>query len=412
MQITTRQDEGMLELQVAGRLDAYWADHFTTSVLTAVRGGHHRIRVDLSAVDYISSAGMGALMKCYKELSALSGSFRISQASKFVVETLRMTGLDQLLAPPERAGALENARDAGPRHTVISLPGASVEVYPCSREAASSCRVTGGEPVWSSAGERHSRRQPFQDSSVSIGIGAPGRDWADCRERMGEYLSAAGCVAYLPTDGEDVPDYLLSAERFVPELQTMSSMSFQGPFSHLIRFEASAGSSVSLEVIAEQALAAAEAPTAGLVLVGEVDGLVGAAWCRSPALAGPDVNPTAWPQVREWLTFTTERSHARASGLVAGVVTRGNDRLATRVRPLGAAEGVRGHCHAVAFSYRPLPKGVIELNSTVRGLFESESPRGLLHLLHDDRPVIGSGQSAFTGGACWVVPILAIDVEN
>ena len=105
MQITSRQRDGLLEFQVAGRLDAYWADHFTSSVLAAVRQGHHRIRVDLSAVDYISSAGLGALMKCFNELRELAGTFRISGASKFVEKTLTMTGLHHLLAPPEVLGA-------------------------------------------------------------------------------------------------------------------------------------------------------------------------------------------------------------------------------------------------------------------------------------------------------------------
>ena len=413
MQITSHQDNGLLEFQVTGRLDAYWADHFTTSVLAAVREGHHQIAVDLSGVEYISSAGLGALMKCFKELRGLAGTFLVSRASKFVIETLTMTGLHQLLTPFKPSDASAKREEQKAQQAVVRLPDATMEVYACPGGTATSCQVTGGESPWLHADRRQSRSQRFVEATVSIGIGAPGRDWADCQGRMGEYLSVAGCVAFLPTDGGDVPDYLLSAERFVPELQTLGSVSWEGSFSHLVRFESTPGAAVSLETLAEQALAAVNAETAGLVMVGEIEALVGAAWCRSPALVEAGTDPTAYPQIRDWLTFTTERAFARSSGLVTGVVTRAaGGKLSPWVRPLGATDGLRGHCHAVAFSYRPLPKGVIDPGTTVRRLFESESPRGLLHLLNDDRPVIGSGQSAFTSGACWVVPISSVDVEN
>ena len=413
MQMNRREAEGLLEFQVTGRLDAYWAEHFTTSVLNAVREGHRCILVDLSALEYVSSAGLGALLKCHKELRSLSGSFLISQASKWVLDTLTMTGLDRLLALREPDGTLTEADHSATQHGVVSLPNAHLEVYACPSGAATSCQVSGHESPWLHTRERQCRLQTFGESIFSIGLGAPGRDWADCEARMGEYLSAAGCLAYLPTDGGEVPDYLVSAERFVPRLQTLNSVSWQGTFTHLIRFEAAAGAALTLHTLAEQALAVVEADAAGLAMVGEIDGLVGAAWCRSPALAEPDTNPTGFPQVRDLLTFTAERAYARSSGLIIGIATRSTaGKLTSWVRPLGTADGPHGHCHAVAFSYLPLPRGVIDLNATVRRLFASESPRGLLHLLNDDRPVIGSGQSAFTSGACWVVPISAIDVEN
>jgi hypothetical protein len=38
-------------------------------------------------------------------------------------------------------------------------------------------------------------------------------------------------------------------------------------------------------------------------------------------------------------------------------------------------------------------------------LFEERGVQGVLHLLHDDRPIAGVGQSEFRRGACWVAPI-------
>ena len=98
--------------------------------------------------------------------------------------------------------------------------------------------------------------------------------------------------------------------------------------------------------------------------------------------------------------------------LAAGVSARTEaGAVAPLLRPFGAGAFPVGHMHAAAFSYRPMRKGHVDLQETVRGLFETESPQTLLHLLHDDRERVGAGQSEFIQGACWIGPISAVDGE-
>ena len=68
MEITRRAVDGWTVLAIAGRLDGYWADHLDTGLADAVREGHHRLRLDLSHVSFLSSAGIGVLVKFYKRL--------------------------------------------------------------------------------------------------------------------------------------------------------------------------------------------------------------------------------------------------------------------------------------------------------------------------------------------------------
>jgi len=37
--------------------------------------------------------------------------------------------------------------------------------------------------------------------------------------------------------------------------------------------------------------------------------------------------------------------------------------------------------------------------------------QSVLHLLNDDRQIVGGGQSAFVRGACWISPITEISSE-
>ena len=71
--------EGLTELAVNGRIDGYWADHLDSSLAEVVREGQHRVRLDLSRATFISSAGIGVLMRYHKQLARLSGGERKRQ---------------------------------------------------------------------------------------------------------------------------------------------------------------------------------------------------------------------------------------------------------------------------------------------------------------------------------------------
>jgi anti-sigma B factor antagonist len=97
VEISQRAADGWLELVIAGRLDGYWAEHLEAGLADAVRDGHHKLRLDLSSVSFISSAGVGVLVKFYKRLDAIKGVLVIERASAPVRAVLDMTRLTAML---------------------------------------------------------------------------------------------------------------------------------------------------------------------------------------------------------------------------------------------------------------------------------------------------------------------------
>jgi hypothetical protein len=239
-----------------------------------------------------------------------------------------------------------------------------------------------------------------------------GQSFEDCQGRFGEFLAAAGAAAYLPTDGTNVPDYFLLGGSTVPRVRLCYGLVFEGTFARLARFEARRDTgTVTLTELVEAGLDLSGADCAGLVLVAESAGLLGAALRRSPALEGPTDDPFAHPRIRDWLSFTGEHVGRGTTALVVGVAARGDGgALAPLLRPLGAGPSPVGHFHAAAFSYRTLPRGEIDLPATVAALFEQQSLRSVLHLLGDYREASGTGESEFVRGACWVGPITDVNV--
>ena len=109
MEITHRVNDGWTELTIAGRLDGYWADHLDRGLADTVRDGHHRLRLNLANVTFLSSAGIGVVVKFYKRLTTIKGALVITSPSQQVRTVLRMTNLTDLLLDDTRPTALETS---------------------------------------------------------------------------------------------------------------------------------------------------------------------------------------------------------------------------------------------------------------------------------------------------------------
>ena len=102
----------------------------------------------------------------------------------------------------------------------------------------------------------------------------------------------------------------------------------------------------------------------------------------------------AFPAVREHLAFWPEKRYDRHLAVVAGVAVRGDPGVLTpQVRVLGDGDDLKGHFHGAVFPFRAIPQGRVELRSVLAKLFDALAPVGLLHLLHDRRPISGAGSS-------------------
>jgi hypothetical protein len=246
--------------------------------------------------------------------------------------------------------------------------------------------------------------------AAAFGLGALGPSFEACRGRFGEFLAVAGVAAYRPSAGPGRPDFEHAAGAFIPGVRLLYGLAFPVVRAAVVRFEAKGepgSASVPLSQIALACLDQAGGAV-GVVLAGETDGLVGAALLRSPVALPDGLDPFAHPEVRDWLSFTPEPEHSRSTALVVGVVTReAGPELRPFVRPLSRTRGLelQGHFHAAVVPYRPLPGGAVELAATVSHLFEPGRIETILHLLGDSRPILGAGESTFTRGVIWYVPL-------
>lgn len=83
---------------VAGTVDAVTAPRLAEALQAEVAAGRHRLVVDLSAVEYVSSAGLRALLAAVKAARAAGGDVVVAAARPAVFEVFELAGLTSILA--------------------------------------------------------------------------------------------------------------------------------------------------------------------------------------------------------------------------------------------------------------------------------------------------------------------------
>jgi anti-anti-sigma factor len=407
MDITQHPGSDVLELRLTGRLDATWADHLSGTIETAVRGGSHQIALNFAGVDYISSLGIRVLLNHYKRLKAVNGSLSIAEPSEATLIVLKAAGLAAFLLSPTAPAAAAPARAA----TTVTRAGATYQIFPQAVANPLSWRVIGHPDRLRSGvfADTDCHTMAFKNGSFGLGLGAFGNSFSDCRDGFGDFLAAGGCAVTLPTNNRHaLPDYVIEEGTLVPSVQTLYAIAGSGDFSSMVRFDAAAEGSgtVGLSALVEALVEFSDAAATAFVVLAETASLVGAILRQSPATGPVSLE---LPAVRDWLSFTTERSSERSLALLVGFAARDVPTdAAAFLRPMRTESPVQAHIHAAVFPYRPVQRGEIPFGKTISDVLAASAPNAVMHLMADTRPFEGVGETDLVRGACWMGSLATI----
>jgi anti-anti-sigma factor len=363
LRITLTQRGQWLTIGLNGRLDAEGAGTVSQAVEKAVSHGRRFVELDMSSVDYLSSAGIRILLIHYQQIGRLKGALTLTGVQERVMHILEVAGLYDLLIPAEQ---YTTGTDNTPAAT-MNFAGWSVQDFVLDSAGVLIPRFI-GKPctgIVQDTGDLSCEVVPFPPSTIAIGTGALGFDDAQCHDSDGFFIAAGGIAAYKPAGTDQAADYVVYAEDYVPALRAASGLSLSGNFSHLISFACSEGGVIELSALASCMLRIQDKPATGFVLAAECENCV---LLACGVLGTKDCN-----DLNGWL------------------------------RPWGDEVALSGHIHAAFFPYHPLRLGFVKLKETVAGLFESE----LLDVVHVE-PVAASMQPrpiSLLRGVVWFAAI-------
>ncbi len=96
MRVTCEKDEvanGVVHAHVGGRLDAAYADEFFDKLTTELGRGSASVLIDMTGLEYISSAGVGALIRLLTRLRQGGGRLAVYGCNHRVQTVLKVTCL-------------------------------------------------------------------------------------------------------------------------------------------------------------------------------------------------------------------------------------------------------------------------------------------------------------------------------
>ena len=97
MEITVTESGPVTVVAIRGSVDGLTAGALTESLGTQVRTGRFRIVGDFAEVDYISSAGLRAVLGALKEARQQGGDFRLAAIRPDVQRVLDLSGFTSIL---------------------------------------------------------------------------------------------------------------------------------------------------------------------------------------------------------------------------------------------------------------------------------------------------------------------------
>ncbi len=95
MNITTVRDGSELTVKVEGRLDAITSPQFEHTLDENIAGVDELV-IDLAATEYLSSAGLRAILYVQKKMNE-QGSMKVLNVSPEVMEIFEVTGFAKIL---------------------------------------------------------------------------------------------------------------------------------------------------------------------------------------------------------------------------------------------------------------------------------------------------------------------------
>jgi len=96
LEITTQEMKRVDLLTVSGRVDSSTAPELEDAFQGRLNNGRYNLVLDMSEVNYLSSAGLRAMVSALRTCKKKGGDVRVADPSERVQEVLELAGLDAL----------------------------------------------------------------------------------------------------------------------------------------------------------------------------------------------------------------------------------------------------------------------------------------------------------------------------
>ncbi len=260
MKINARRHGDTLVVELGKRVDAYGSGELDKRLDALFMDEDLAcIAFDMSNVRYLSSAGIRIIVRTLKKLKKRGGALALCGVQHYcrnVLETAGMTrslnifntrseAMDFLQSVHWERQALEN----WDRMEQMDSPIGHFRFVP-GENTQTEIRVIGSiaDIFHSRVDQSRMFSRRFSQTEYSIGVGGLGEVPEDYMKLMGSMITIGGTMAWLPTDGHDLADFLLPRNDTGSVLiRTPFNLTLSSGFNEYIMFQSSEEGGTTLD---------------------------------------------------------------------------------------------------------------------------------------------------------------------
>jgi anti-anti-sigma factor len=249
MEIALDRRDNIPTISLTGRLDAFGASQLDAALEDFIRDDDPAIVIDMGNVSYLSSAGIRTLIAAERTFKRRNGRIHLCNVNAYPLKVLQMSGFDQLfficstkqdaITSWIAVEAMRQAERDWHRLPAYRRRGAQFTIFEASgKEAVLNVVGDISKVLYAQLEEKDIFSRRFSETEYSIGLGALGESVEDCIHILGEMITIGGTMVWLPTDGNDTPDFLIP-KRDTGEvtIRTGFNVALDGVFNDVVAVE-------------------------------------------------------------------------------------------------------------------------------------------------------------------------------
>jgi len=383
------------KLLLAGRIDSITCREIEALFRNAIMAGKRLIVADMTAVSYVSSAGLRVFLSVQKELKKAGGEVCFLACPSAVHSVFEISGFTKIFRFLSSENEITRLLTSSAGEVEIKeVPYDHAALRVLTRDVPTgSLTLMGSEEKLPSAsyGEGDVVSVRAADMRFAAGFAALGHSFEDYKGYFGETIVLDGNIFVYPALRRSAVDFIVHTEG---EMDTvyhfLHGFSFTGDFAHIVSFEPG-NNLFTLDTLLESAPTVSSSPVIGIAAIFESKGLFGMRLKKIPLEEnrGPgEEDIFSGKSFSEWVDYSIEPEDIYNLVVIAGISARQRDRVTGDADRAIPREG-RAHVHAVVFDKKPFNRMPDNFPNELRRIVTGMEPQRVVHLM--GRSNVGPG---------------------
>lgn len=317
-------------LKISGRIDSITSPEIERKLNELLGTGMRTVLIDLSSVNYISSAGLRVFLTVQKQLVKASGEIVFIGVGKSVYEIFDLGGFSQLFKFFDSLELLKNSSILDNSVEEILEIGHIKFTIKKITDQKQNTLATFGNPA-------KVQKAEYTEDDVTIinqekikygtGLASFGENFNEIKEYFGESLIINNSLYFYPAIKNSAVDYILYGENAKNHnYQFLHGFGFNGKFNEIISFEGNE-QFVKITDLVDGLFNSINSDVAGIVFIAESKGFWGMNLKKVPIRENAPEDLSSIfenKNIFDWLNYPVEPSEIDSIIIGVGVVRKNN----------------------------------------------------------------------------------------